>query len=73
MAEELGTRDLLEQIDSRLGNVERDVRDLRSEMVAGFDPVESRLNIRIDAQSKWLVGLIFGTLITLMASIWLKG
>ena len=32
MAEELGTRDVFEQIDSRLGNVEQDTRTLRTEM-----------------------------------------
>ena len=37
MAEELGTRDVLEQVDARLGNVEQDVRDLRSEMRSGFE------------------------------------
>lgn len=39
MAEELGTRDVFEQVDTRLGNVEQDIRALRTEMNARFDRV----------------------------------
>ena len=79
MAEELGTRDVLEQMDARLGNVEQDVRDLRTEMRSGFDRVQqsftdirSDLNIRFESQSRWLVGLILASWLTIMASLWLK-
>jgi hypothetical protein len=32
MAEELTTRDVFQQVDTRLGRVEEDVRDLRAEV-----------------------------------------
>ena len=47
MPEELGTKDVLGQIDARLGNVEQDVRDLRVEMKSGFERVDQRFE-RID-------------------------
>ena len=68
MAEELGPRDVLEQVDARLGNVERDVRDLRTEVRGGFE----RVDIRFESQTRWLVGLVLASWLTLMASIWLK-
>lgn len=68
MAEELGTKDVLGQLDARLGNVEQDVRALRSDMRSGFD----RIDTRFDAQTRWLVGLILASWLTVMASIWLK-
>jgi hypothetical protein len=64
MAEELGTRDVLEQVDARMGNVEQDIRGLRSEV--------SGLGLRLESQSRWLVGVILASWLTLMASIWLK-
>ena len=68
MAEELGTRDVLEQVDARVGNVERDVRDLRTEVKSGFERVDSRF----ESQTRWLVSLVLASWLTLMASIWLK-
>lgn len=44
MAEELGTRDVVEQLDARLGNLEQAQRDLRSEMATRFAQVDSRLD-----------------------------
>ena len=86
MAEELGTRDVLEQVDARLGNVEQDVRDLRTEIRSGFERVQksfddvrsdsatfrSDLDARFESQTRWLVGLVLASWLTLMASIWLK-
>lgn len=52
MAEELGTKDVLEQVDARIGNVEQDVRDLRVEMNAGFGRVDNELgNLRKEMRS----------------------
>ena len=87
MAEELGTKDVLEQVDARLGNVERDVRDLGTEMRSGFERAHSEIaglraemNNRFESQTRWqvsqnrwLVGLIMGSWLTVIASIWLKG
>lgn len=76
MAEELGTRDVLEQIDARLGNVERDVRDLRTETRSGFERIDARferVDSRFESQTRWLVGLVLASWLTLMASIWIKG
>ena len=79
MAEEFGTKDILEQVDTRLGNVEQDIRDLRSEMNGRFDQVyqeigglRAEMNGRLDRQTRWLVGLILMSWLTLMVSIWLK-
>ena len=79
MAEELGTRDVLEQVHARLGTLEQDVRSLDSKVEARFDrvyheigDVRSEVNARFDRTIRWLVGLIFASWLTLMASIWLK-
>ena len=75
MAEELGTKDVLEQIDARLGNVERDVRDLRTEVRSGFERIDSRferVDSRFESQTRWLVGVVFASWLTIMASLWLK-
>ena len=75
MAEELGTRDVLEQVDARLGNVERDVRDLRTVVQSGFDRIDARferVDSRFESQTRWLVGLVLASWLTLLASIWLK-
>ena len=85
MADEFGTRDVLEQVDARLNNVERDVRELRSGIESRFDRVGIRFdqahqetnNLRSDMGKyvRWLVGLFFAgwlSLMATMASIWTK-
>ena len=57
MAEEFGTRDVFEQIDSRLGNVEQDIRtlgtDLRTEMNGLRSDVRSEISgFRSEVQSE---------------------
>lgn len=44
MAETLGTKDVLEQVDARLGNVEQDIRELCSEMNSRFDRVYQEIS-----------------------------
>ena len=44
MAETLGTKDVLEQVDARLDNVEQDLRSLRTEMNARFDRVYQEIS-----------------------------
>ena len=48
MPEELGTKDVLEQVDVRLGNVEQDLRELRMEMNSRFDGIYQQMNSRFD-------------------------
>ena len=39
---ELGTRDVLEQVDARLDNIEQDLRSLRTEMNSRFQEMDAR-------------------------------
>ena len=108
MAEELGTRDVLEQVDTRLTNIEQDLRAfrndvrgeyaaVRSEMREGFAAVRGDMNresaalrsetnalrgelngfrtdtnTRFEKFTRWNIGFVFATWLTVMASIWLK-
>lgn len=86
MAEEFTTRDIFEQVDRRLTTVEQDVRSLRSEVKEEFRQVRSETkaefsHIRAEmsegfrslrADGRWLVGIVFASWLTVMASIWLK-
>ena len=66
--EEITTRDVFQQVDTRLTRVEDDLRQLRSDSNAGF----AQLNLRFD-QLQWrLVGLFVLTWVTVIGSIWLK-
>lgn len=72
---ELGTKDVLEQVGTRLGNVEQDIRHLRSEMNGRFQEVSGRFDRmegKLDGTTRWLVGLILLSWLSLMVSIWLK-
>ena len=44
MPEELGTRDVVEELDTRQGNLEQGQRDLRAEVVTRFAQVDSRFD-----------------------------
>ena len=82
MPEELGTKDVLEQVGARLGTLEQDVRSLDSKVDAHFDRMHQEIqgfradvNTRFETTVRWLVGLIFASWLTLMASmasIWVK-
>ena len=86
MAEELGTRDVFEQIDSRLGNVEQDIRtlgtDLRTEMTGLRSDVRLEISglrtemharfAETNAFSRWIIGMVLVSWLSLMTSIWLK-
>ena len=66
--EEITTRDVFQQVDTRLTRVEDELRQLRSDSNAGF----AQLNLRFD-QLQWrLVGLFVLTWVTVIGSIWLK-
>lgn len=68
MAEEFGARDIFVQLDARLTNVEQDLRGFRSEVRGEFATVRSE----ISALSRWGLGMLFGSWVTVIASIWLK-
>lgn len=63
MPEELGTKDVLAQLNLRLGNVEQDIRDLRGEMNARFTHIDHRFN--------WIYGLLVAVLLS-NAGLWFK-
>lgn len=79
MAEELGTKDVLEQVDTRLSNVEQDMREFRSEVNGRFDQANREMNDRFnrlegkhDGTTRWLVGLVLLSWLSLVVSVWLK-
>jgi len=55
--EELGTKDVLEQVDVRLGNVEQDLRELRMEMNSRFDGIYQQMDSRFDRVYQGMSGL----------------
>ena len=85
MAEELGTKDVLEIVHTRLGTLEQDVRALDSKFDARFDRVLAKVderfeNVReeigglrsdMDVTTRWIIGVIFASWLSMMASIWL--
>jgi hypothetical protein len=74
MAETLGTKDVLEQVDARLGNVEQDIRALRTEMNSRFDRVYqeiSGLRTEMNGRFTWLYGLLAALLLG-VAGLWFK-
>ena len=48
MAEELGTKDVLEQVDTRLSTLEQDIRSLDAKVDARFDQESARVSARFD-------------------------
>ena len=79
MSEDPTTRDVFQQVDSRFTSVEEDLRQLRTDMNAGFDRLDLRidqsqqgLTQRMDRQQWRMVGLFVVTWITVAGSIWLK-
>ena len=86
MAQDLTTRDIFQQLNTRLTRVEDDLRTFRTEVIARFDQINARfdqaanqtndrfdqINTRLD-QSQWrMVSLIVITWVTVIGSIWLK-
>jgi hypothetical protein len=74
MAEILATKDDLEQMDTRLGNVEQVIRDLRIEMRTEFRELRAEMNSRfssVDQRFMWLYGLLAALLLG-VAGLWFK-
>ena len=63
MPDELGTKDVLDQVHVRLGNVEQDLRAFRTEMNAWFGGVDQRF--------MWIYGLLVAVLLS-VTGLWLK-
>ena len=72
MTQELTTRDIFHQLDTRLTRVEDDLRPFRSEVLARFDQTNDRFNARFDQLQGRVVSLFVITWITVIGSIWLK-
>ena len=75
MPEELGTRNVLQQVDARLGSLEQnasqtraEIGSLRSEMNARFDGLRSEVAVG----GRWQIGLLVTVWLSLMATIWLR-
>jgi len=80
-ADTLGTKDVLEQVDARLGNVEQDIRQLRQEI--GGLRAETKTEIRdlraemnarftaVDQRFTWLYGLLVAVLLG-VAGLWFR-
>lgn len=68
MPEELSTRDVFQQVDSRLTRVEDDLRAFRKEVLERFDRLEGEMH----ATFRWVIGLILVSWLSLMVSFWLK-
>ncbi len=72
---DLTTRDVFEQINTRLTRVEDDLRALRSEMNERFVSVETsfaELRREISTRFNWIIGVMLTTWLTMMVAIWLK-
>ena len=85
MSENLTTRDVFQQLDTRVGRVEVDIGDfraemnvgfaqLRGEMNAGFAQLRDEMNTRFNRVFGILVGLVvgIGALLVGVAGLWLK-
>ena len=75
MPEELTTRDVFQQVDVRLSRVEEDLRDFRTEVIGRFDQMNGRferLQRDLHTTTRWVLGMVLVTWLSVMASIWLK-
>ena len=79
MAEEFTSRDIFEQIDARLTNVEQDLRAFRGEVHSEFAGMRSEvrteftsIRAEISTQGRWIFGTILASWLSVMASLWLK-
>ena len=75
MTQQLGTRDVLEQVTARLGSLEQGQRQLTEalgQLQSGMTARLDRLQDQIAADRRWLVGMLLLSWLSLMVSIWLK-
>lgn len=79
--DQLGTKDVLEQVNTRLGNVEEDMRAFRTEVNTRFERVYQEfgavrqeigdLRRSMDQRFMWLYGLLVAVLVG-VAGLWFK-
>ena len=68
MTQDLTTRDIFQQLNTRLTRVEDDLRTFRAEVITRLDQVNARFD-----QLQWrVVSLFVITWVTVIGSIWLK-
>jgi hypothetical protein len=75
LAEELGTRDVLAQVDKRLVNVEGDIRAIRQELPLIRSEIRSEISgvrAEVTSLSRWMIGLMLTLWLSTITSIWLK-
>ena len=74
MPDELGTKDVLDQVHVRLGNVEQDLRAFRTEMNDRFGEMRTEMNARfggVDQRFMWIYGLLVAVLLS-VTGLWFK-
>ena len=80
---ELTTRDVLCQLNHRMGRVEDDLRstsdrvnekidNMRDELTARFDQGFSRLDTKIDRNFRWGIGISLASWMSIMTTLLLK-
>lgn len=79
MADEFGTRDVFEQIETLLANVEQDLRGFRTETTDELRSFRDDVNRRFDrvhdslaSQHRWYIGVVMSGWVVVIASMWLK-
>jgi hypothetical protein len=74
MPDELGTKDVLDQVHVRLGNVEQDLRAFRTEMNDRFAELRTEMNAwfgGVDQRFMWIYGLLVAVLLS-VTGLWFK-
>jgi hypothetical protein len=71
MPNELGARDVVEQLDTRLGNLEQGQRDLRTQMTAGFSELRGEMDRRFGRMNGMMVSVLLAVVVG-SGGLWLK-
>ena len=71
MPNELGARDVVEQLDTRLGNLEQGQRDLRTQMTAGFSELRGEMDRRFGRMNGMMVSVLLAVVVGI-GGLWLK-
>ena len=71
MPNEPGARDVVEQLDTRLGNLEQGQRDLRTQMTAGFSELRGEMDRRFGRMNGMMVSVLLAVVVGI-GGLWLK-